>query len=1766
MIKLKKILQKIRLRTWIGLGLILVLLPIVALRLYKPDPTNAVWLSYDWGYRKTITINESQVPGSTDMANFPALVSLVDSDLQANALASGDDIIFTDSTGIQLAHEIESYTSGSGTLVAWVLVPTLSAANNTEIYMYYGNSGASNTEDPDTLWADYEAVYHFSGDVLDSTINSRDGTDSGTADIAGKVGQARDFEDSESDYVDIGTWSVSGDQMTTQFWVQFNAFPGGVDGRVISKSTSSAEQGHVIMLGYTDNGSFDIRTRIKTGTDDGSGTTTLVGDSNWTTSTWYHATVTYDGTNIRLFVNGSQVTSTPKTGNLRENTYSWNIGRNAGSNDSYVDAIIDEPRVASIYRNSDWLTAEYNNQNSPSGFYSITAEESAPSPVTNAIELYFPFNEEAGSTAHDGSGEGSDGAISGATHTDPTQCKYYFCLSFDGADDVVTAGSHVGISFADDLAGAHTFMGWVKPLSDGESSVGQIFSKGNTYMRTTNNADGYVDLEVSLDLTTDDATVTVTDGLRIGEWSHVAYTYTDDGDDEVTVYINGRVLGTSINGSGTPITTDINPLSIGGSSGANYHGLIDEFKVYSGERTANEIASDMISESPEGASAAFGTDPYSFLSKNLMGYWKMDEATDADRLDTSGNATTLTESATDSVVAAVGKFHNAADFELGDTEYLSAADNSALSITGSLTLAAWIRPETVSAGSYNIIAKWDGANESYRLFQNGDEIRLELDSAGNYQETSAANLAVSTYYHVAGVYDSTSQTARIYINGVETASTTTGTIPASIGDDAGVFHIGAEDSTGGATGYYDGYIDEARVYNRALSGSEIQRLYNWAPGPFAYYRLDKTSTTETIVDSSGNNNSGTGENFATTDWVQGKYGGALTFDGSDNAIDMYSTGFSDDFNGNSGTLAAWIKVRNANVWTDGSYRQIFHFVPSNVDRFEIAKSSVSNDLRFYFRTNSSDIVAYDYSTAETDWFHVALTWDNPNGHVIAYINGEQIFNNDGAWTAWVTPLLDEWTTIGAARSDAPTQAFNGYIDDVRVYNYPRTNGQIIEDMNGGHPLGGSPIGSQTIFWKFDEAQGATAYNDVDLGTDGTVANALWKSKANCKINGCLQFDGTGDVVTIATASDSNVDFDAGEAFSGSAWVYSTTLPASGDQDAIIAKWEHDGSTDQRAYRMFMDGDSTSSHFGIEIYDESANQVISAVASDNTAAVNTWYHVAFTFNGGAAGAAGDLKLYVNGNHVASNTANGSFLGIEGGTTADFTVGDYDSDDSQATNTGFTGFIDDVKIYSDDLTAPQILIDMNANSVSSFGSTALGESTQVVDGAGNPPVGKWSFDENKNYTCSGGSNDACDTSENSNDLIMTNGPTWDLGKYGSAIRFDGSNDYVSVNHNSVLSLGDNMTLEAWIKPDSVSIDDQLFLHKGSTGDWSARAYSLVLDQDEIYVSYLNGSGWQSFATSTANIAANTWSHIVYTRDGTTERIYVNGMISNQGTVTQLMSDNTLPFVIGSMPPSTAPSEKFDGAIDEVIIYNYARTPAQVAYDYNRGDPVGWWKMDECTGTTVYDSSGNAMTGTIEPGDATGSNDSVGTCAGSAGEMRADGASGKYNSSIEFDGTNDYINLGNQSLLRDFYQLTVSAWIYGTSLPSSDLDVVFYKDTSGFYLGVFDRKIRFRSSDLTSDSTTSSTTISNNQWHHIAATYDGTTVKLYLNGKLDGSEPATGTISENTLSSTIGAFGSSSQFFTGKIDDVRVYKYALSSSQIQKLVNENSGGRFGPVSGTP
>ena len=112
---------------------------------------SAGWWNDNWSYRKQIVINHAYVAG--DLTDFPVLVSFTDASVASNTQATGGDIVFIDSSGQKLSHEIESFaTSSTGAFVGWVKIPSLSTTEDAVINMYYGNASIADQQDAENVW------------------------------------------------------------------------------------------------------------------------------------------------------------------------------------------------------------------------------------------------------------------------------------------------------------------------------------------------------------------------------------------------------------------------------------------------------------------------------------------------------------------------------------------------------------------------------------------------------------------------------------------------------------------------------------------------------------------------------------------------------------------------------------------------------------------------------------------------------------------------------------------------------------------------------------------------------------------------------------------------------------------------------------------------------------------------------------------------------------------------------------------------------------------------------------------------------------------------------------------------------------------------------------------------------------------------------------------------------------------------------------------------------------------------------------------------------------------------------------------------------------------------------------------------------------------------------------------------------------------------------------------------------------------------------
>lgn len=355
---------------------------------------NAQSQSCGYGFSKTITIDHEKVSGYGPLLDFPVLVSLTDNDLRTVANggnvtnANGYDIVFVDAgSGQQLAHQIERYTAASGTYQAWVRVPVLYADFDTQIRMLYGNDQVTANPSTTETWDDnYQAVWHLHNAVTDGTSFANDGTNTSTTSAGGKIANARSFNGS-TQYVSRtdASWngdvpalsSGSPDDFTLSGWINVDNL--NVRQPLLSKQGSGAgnDRGFVFMM--EDNNEL----KIELFKNNNSATRTEVYSSTTlSTNTWYYMVATYeyvtDGTSIcKVYLNGVEEGSTTTAlGPIFTNSRDVEIGRYYwnGSTNYWMDGEIDEVRISNSVRSAAWVATEYENQNSPSTFYSVGAE------------------------------------------------------------------------------------------------------------------------------------------------------------------------------------------------------------------------------------------------------------------------------------------------------------------------------------------------------------------------------------------------------------------------------------------------------------------------------------------------------------------------------------------------------------------------------------------------------------------------------------------------------------------------------------------------------------------------------------------------------------------------------------------------------------------------------------------------------------------------------------------------------------------------------------------------------------------------------------------------------------------------------------------------------------------------------------------------------------------------------------------------------------------------------------------------------------------------------------------------------------------------------------------------------------------------------------------------------------------------------------------------------------------------------------------------
>lgn len=355
------------------------------------------WMN-GFSYRKKITIDKSKVNAKTivysstntvdyDLVDFPVLIDLTDNDLIyypgacGNKIqdAGGKDISFALSTapGVPLNFQLERYDPISGRLTCWVKISALAANKTattaTAIYLYYGSSSPANLHNPysttalNTWNADYSKVLHMNAFYQGQGLQNFN-SDVPNSDVfkSAKIGLGIELNTTSAIF-NAGTEEST--TITISGWIKSSGI--GRD-QVILTNDSLARGGYQLRMNVDNKLVLDVFKGLSATASITGGLTAL------NAGTLYHVCVVFSGTVGTIYLNGNAVGSASIPSLRLGPGGTLRIGRNRLGNNKFYGAM-DELRIQKIAIGTEWMKTEYNNQNDPASFYTVSAEEYSPS-------------------------------------------------------------------------------------------------------------------------------------------------------------------------------------------------------------------------------------------------------------------------------------------------------------------------------------------------------------------------------------------------------------------------------------------------------------------------------------------------------------------------------------------------------------------------------------------------------------------------------------------------------------------------------------------------------------------------------------------------------------------------------------------------------------------------------------------------------------------------------------------------------------------------------------------------------------------------------------------------------------------------------------------------------------------------------------------------------------------------------------------------------------------------------------------------------------------------------------------------------------------------------------------------------------------------------------------------------------------------------------------------------------------------------------------
>ena len=920
-------------------------------------------------------------------------------------------------------------------------------------------------------------------------------------------------------------------------------------------------------------------------------------------------------------------------------------------------------------------------------------------------------------------------------------------------------------------------------------------------------------------------------------------------------------------------------------------------------------------------------------------------------------------------------------------------------------------------------------------------------------------------------------------------------------------------------------------------------------GLVGYWQFNETTGTS-VADSSGNGLTAAMLNGmdASSATERGVVGNSFRFAGaaSDDEVSVTNVALDTEVL----TFSAWIRdfaptctgVSEFNCW--GIARKIAGNPPNStaMNGWFLDNRYGSAELMFYNADTTSFSLTTGSNTIDDGlWHHVAFTRDASN-NVNLYLDGTLVDSGVDTYTLTNTQPL----RIGSSLSGVDGgRNFDGNIDEVRFYNRVLSAEEIAQLYEYGLGDEGAMV--------FDERHASMKYCN---GTDWVHAGL------GPYVPNAVTFDGTNDYLLRGGALTGTNDT---KLFSGSLWFRRNTT--GGTQLLVEAA---DG-----AFKVQLDPSG-------EIFVSAENASGTGIlANYNLTWIDDtdWHHLVFSFD-----MSDSNKRHIYVDDVSDITAPDIYIDdFIYATVAETAIGG-----GQTGALKFSGDLAD--LWMDMGTYIDLSIESNRRKfISASGMPMyLGEDGSLPTGAA-PDIFLTGDTENWH------------TNKGTGGGFTENGAlTYSSSRPGQSASLPGSGYFVEgpevdgnmggISGAAALCLS-TLQSSAWLNKAAAVANGQLT--NSNVRPWlctTTECQNLVADATYAYASVSNPT--RGGATMTASAEGYTEDDGLAYEDNTAfgndngfRRFYTGRGVENQTPYTTTCSDWTsnssgisttnTPSDVSYYPEKLGVTvDTCDQTIRLICLVDPPGCGASGAMKYNAdfnvmeycngtewismgpigGTPptdglVGHWELDETSGTSLADATGNGHNGTFEGG------------------IDVQSANGIVSTAIRFDAVDDRVVVPDNNALDITDAITISGWVMPESLSSGgEENRIVTKGTGGYSSALYTLDIRddlpilqmhnyLATGPTSCDEATETcaygvTTIPINKWSHIAASYDGSVAKIYVNGIEDGSNSFASTGAANASDVYIGSRQSDQDMFDGLIDDLRIYDRALSEQEIQQL----------------